>query len=451
MIAVHMPLTPSPVDNHLSFVILLCVIFANYEDWRRVGGATCVICPSVWNDTYTTTSSNATFDLQLEKLRVSIPETHPSLPFKSHWLVPCAQRLDTSSGMVTSSAKTRHELLAWDERINQVSMAFDQYMSDDVQLPQSKILDDGAAFEVRQDGKRYYTAPNGARVTLSPDNSSIALDVSGNVVRISSDRIISSKRSDGTQMQLSRVRDSMFVTMTNGTEIAITFSDSAAVSTATAPNYKHAHWFLSESVLPYKVAGDGRSITCATLCNPQAGPTLSGSKLPQSQQKSPKYPDSTTLPEIDFADAQDESPAVSSVAANSTNYCGAWLSDGTKCFLYDRRSINVSQVVPVCWTPGPDDLPPPAPFVRWGAVAADLELDQTDDAPAHKITRAINADAVVTLAEQYNPHPAWAWFFWLLNGAWQACTILSTIVIAVCFLGSVYRHGFMLSHSEHIW
>ena len=63
MIAVHMPLTPEPVDNHLSFVILLCVIFANYEDWRRVGGATCIICPSGGNATYTPPPT--TFDLQL--------------------------------------------------------------------------------------------------------------------------------------------------------------------------------------------------------------------------------------------------------------------------------------------------------------------------------------------------------------------------------------------------
>ena len=84
MIAVHMPLTPSPVDNHLSFVILLCIIFANYEDWRRVGGATCVICPSGWNDTHTppTTTGIGDYAADLptnENLRNSTIQFYTSL------------------------------------------------------------------------------------------------------------------------------------------------------------------------------------------------------------------------------------------------------------------------------------------------------------------------------------------------------------------------------------
>ena len=452
LIAVRMPCTPRIVDCHLAFVIMACILFANYNDWQQwvLGGAT----SSGHNKTLTRrelTEADAPFDFQRE-LRLSFSKAVPtSLSDSGHWMLPCAgpQPLDTGSQVYS---KRRTELLDWQQRIHQVAVDFDEHMAEDTPLPYEKTLDDGTVLKAPEDGNRYYVSHDGVRVTLSTDNSSIALDLSGNVVRVNSDGDISQHRADGTYTHLSPGGGSMFVSRADGVETEVSFGNSTEPSTIDTPNYKHAHWFLGGDVAPYKVAGDGRSITCIALCKtkpPRNFPTaeeLESGASPGSANPNSAEPSTDTVREAvstnglastaapPNAPKGPSKPVPASATNDSDERCGAWLSDGEKCFLYDRRRLNVSAIVPVCWTADPA---PPAPFTRWGAVAANLngEISGADDGRT-----ATDADGVVALAAQHAWHPAWAWGWWIIRVFCGLAIAFNTLVFFL-LIGWDIRYG----------
>ena len=470
LIAVRMPWTPGLVDCHLAFVVLICILFANYNDWQHLGHAT----PSVQNETRATqeqTTLNVSFETQLGTLRESFHNKGPtSLSSSGDWVLPCAEPSETDDDILNFSTQAREELIAWNQRINQVAMDFDTHITDGIQLPYDKTMDDGTVFKAHPDGKRYFIAPDGARVTFSHDNSSIALDVSGNVVRISSTGTISQLRADSTHIELSTGGDRMSMARADGTEFEVDFRDSNEPPTVVTPNYKHARWFLGD-VAPYKVAGDGRSVTCIALCKPPG--TSTNETKPQSEAQRAETPESSPAPHTaksaelsprmvveggsanSLADTSESrsaatatsEPIAQSVTSKNDGYCGAWLSDGEKCFLYDRRSLNVSSVVPVCWT---TDVAPPAPFTRWGAVATTSlngENVQANDEPV-----AMDADAVVALAKQHHTSAGRAWALWTVDVVVCAVITATTSGLFMCFFAVIACHkGTRYPHTGTKW
>ena len=92
-VGVEMHMEFGIVKKYFSFVILMCILFANYEDWRRLGGATCIV-RNASNGIHTTPKMTPTFGAQIEDREVTnegdsfVNENVISMVHFLWWLIP---------------------------------------------------------------------------------------------------------------------------------------------------------------------------------------------------------------------------------------------------------------------------------------------------------------------------------------------------------------------------